>query len=133
MGRRIIVDSNVLVALFKADDSCHKRAREIVQKLHNNGDMFWALNLIIQETATVVSIKVGQDESKDFYQKRNRVIDQEVPLNNELETLSWNIFLKQSKKGTSFIDCANLALLEKYKLDGILSFDEFYPKNVRVV
>ena len=41
-------------------------------------------------------------------------------------------FLKQTKKGCSFIDCANLAVIERYKLDGILTFDEFYPKELRV-
>jgi len=53
-------------------------------------------------------------------------------LDLELENNSSKIFEKQSKKGMSFIDCANLAVLEKYKLDGILSFDEFYPKRFRV-
>lgn len=133
MGRKIVIDSNVLVALYKADDSSHKRARDMIQKLHDDGDVFLALNLVIQETATVISMKIGQEESKNFYQKRNRIIDQEMALDNDLETLSWNIFLRQNKKGISFIDCANLALLEKYKLDGIASFDEFYPKSIRVV
>ena len=55
-----------------------------------------------------------------------------ILLDLELENNSSKIFEKQSKKGMSFIDCANLAVLEKYKLDGILSFDEFYPKRFRV-
>ncbi len=122
----------MLVALYKADDSTHKKARDITQKLHDNGDIFLVLNSVVQETATVISMKVGQSEAKMFYQKRHSVIDQEIVLDKDLEILTWDIFMKQSKKGTSFIDCANLALMEKYKLDGILSFDKFYPKNTRI-
>lgn len=132
MGRKIALDSNVLVALYKLDDSTHQKAKEITRRLHDQGDTFLVLNLVVQETATVISIKVGQEEAKDFYRKRDRIIDQEIVLDSDLEELAWNIFVKQAKKGTSFVDCANLAVIEKYKLDGILTFDEFYPKEIRV-
>lgn len=132
MGRKIVLDSNVLVALYKLDDSTHQQAKEITRRLHEQGDTFVVLNLIVQESATVISMKVGQEEAKDFYQKRDRVIDREIALDDALEDQAWKIFLRQLKKGTSFIDCANLAFIEKYKLDGILSFDKFYPKKLLI-
>lgn len=132
MGRKIVLDSNVLVALYKLDDSTHQQAKEITRRLHEQGDAFVVLNLIVQESATVISMKVGQEEAKDFYQKRDRVIDREIALDDILEAQAWKIFLRQLKKGTSFIDCANLAFIEKYKLDGILSFDKFYPKKLLI-
>ncbi len=132
MGRKIVLDSNVLVALYKIDDSTHQKAKEITRRLHDQGDIFMILNLVAQETATVISMKVGQKEAKDFYLKRDRVVDQEIVLDDSLEKLAWNIFMKQAKKGTSFIDCANLALIEKYNLNGILSFDKFYPKKLLI-
>lgn len=132
MGRKIVLDSNVLVALIKSDDSTHAKAKEIMTRLHNEGNVFVVLNLVVQETATVISMKMGQKEAREFYEKRNSVIDQEIFLDNELEAQAWRIFVKQNKKGTSFIDCANLALMEKCKLDGILSFDKFYPKDILV-
>lgn len=132
MGRKIVLDSNVLVALYKLDDSTHQQAKEITRRLHEQGDTFVALNLIVQESATVISMKVGQEEAKGFYQKRERVIDREIALDDVLEDQAWKIFLRQLKKGTSFIDCANLAFIEKYKLDGILSFDKFYPKKLLI-
>ena len=132
MGRKIALDSNVLVALYKFDDSTHQKAKETTGRLHNQGDIFMILNLVAQETATVISMKVGQEEAKDFYLKRDRVIDQEITLDDALEKLAWNIFLKQTKKGTSFVDCANLAFIDKYGLDGILSFDKFYPKKLLI-
>ena len=50
-----------------------------------------------------------------------------------LEQLTWDLFLKQSKKGTSFIDCANLTALSYYNFDKIFSFDQFYPKTLRLL
>lgn len=132
MGRKIVLDSNILVALYRLDDSTHQQAKEITRRLHEQGDTFVVLNLIVQESATVISMKVGQEEAKDFYQKRDRVIDQEIVLDDVLEGQAWRIFLRQLKKGTSFIDCANLAFIEKYKMDGILSFDKFYPKKLLI-
>ena len=132
MGRKIVLDSNVLVALYKLDDSTHQKAKEITRRLHDQGDVFMVLNLVVQETATVISMKVGQKEAKDFYLKRDRVIDQEIALDDDLEKLTWNIFMKQTKKGTSFVDCANLVAIEKFSLDGILSFDKFYPKKLLI-
>lgn len=133
MGQKVIVDSNVLIALVKADDSTHLVAKRLVLNLHDKGYVFIALNLVIQESATVISMKVGQKAAKDFFENRARVIDQEIYLDSDLEKTAWRIFIEQNKKGTSFIDCANLAVIQKYKLDGILSFDEFYPKSLRMV
>ena len=53
-------------------------------------------------------------------------------IDEDLETMTWKIFKRQTKKGTSFVDCANMAVIEKYKLDGIITFDEFYPKEMMV-
>ena len=70
MGRKIVLDSNVLVALYKLDDSTHQKAKEITRRLHDQGDVFMVLNLVVQETATVISMKVGQKEAKDFSKER---------------------------------------------------------------
>ena len=54
-----------------------------------------------------------------------------TPAEEELDREAWKILKGQTKKGTFFIDCANLAALELYKLDKIASFDTFYPKLLR--
>lgn len=75
--------------------------------------------------------QVGQQESitlLDNLKEHNLI---KIHVNEELEDAGWSIFLSQTKKGTSFVDCANLAVIEKYKFDGILSFDGFY-KDKRI-
>ena len=131
MGK-IIIDSNVFIALARKKDSLHIKAHELMERVKGKHEV-WVLNVVVQESATVISMRDGMNAARVFFEECPELIDVEIKLDNELEKLSWTIFLRQQKKGTSFIDCANLALLEKYKLDGILSFDDFYPRNVRVV
>ena len=127
---KYLVDANILVALFKRDDNTHHRAVKLVNKFKTERNQFLALNLVIQESATVISFKMGQANARRFYQGINAIIDHILPLDETLEERSWEIFLEQTKKGTSFIDCANIAAIEQYKLDRILSFDAFYPKTL---
>lgn len=127
---KYLVDANILVALFKRDDSTHNAAVALVTKLKTEQNQFLTLNLVIQEATTVISYKMNQANARRFYQGVNSVIDHILPLDEALEKRSWDIFLAQTKKGTSFIDCANIAAVEQYKLDKILSFDAFYPKSL---
>lgn len=128
---KYLVDSNILVAVYKRDDSTHERATRLVKKFHSNGNTFLVINLVIQESTTVVSHKMGMRDAKAFYRGLMDFVDETMPVDTQVEEKAWRIFFKQTKKGTSFVDCANLAVVEHYKLDGILSFDTFYPKSVR--
>ena len=88
------------------------------------------LNLVVQETATVISMKVGQEIAKDFYQETG-LLDQEIQPDDILEEQVWRIFMKQVKKGTSFIDCANpLAFIDKYYVGRDFVFDKPPKKKI---
>lgn len=129
---KYLVDSDFLISFSSSDDSNHLKAVEIYQKIRRNCELV-ILNLVIQESTTVVSKRFGMNEARSFFELVNKFVDKKIKIDNKLEMEAWKVFLKQNKKGTSFIDCANLALCQKYNLDGILSFDEFYPKAVRFV
>ncbi|MBI5613493.1 type II toxin-antitoxin system VapC family toxin [Candidatus Gottesmanbacteria bacterium] len=133
MGKKkIIVDSNVLVALFLPDDSLHKKATTLVKTLKEQENSFLSINLVLQETSTVLSMRKSMETARIFYAMHESILDSVISVDGELERRSWEVFLVQTKKGSSFVDCAILAAVEKYKLDGIFSFDTFYPKELRV-
>ena len=131
MGKALL-DANVLVGVVRDKDALHEQAVELLEKWQEEVEL-WALNLVIQEAATVVSMRDGMEAAKIFFRGYKNMVDVEIKLDEELEELSWGMFLRQVKKGTSFVDCANLAVIEKYKLGGILTFDKFYPKELRLV
>lgn len=126
---KIIVDSDFLFGLVIGVDAHHKNCKKLLKKCSKDNVKLVALNLVIQETATVISNKRSQQDSLLFLDMVSKMPIDIIDLNSEVENLAWEVFKKQTKKGTSFIDCANLAFCQKYKLDGILSFDDFYPKE----
>lgn len=90
----------------------------------------YSSNLVFQEATTVISKRMGMVHAKRFFEAINKFVSFVVIVDTDIEGKSWKIFLKQTKKGAPFIDCSNLAVIEKYKLDGILTFDRFYPKEL---
>lgn len=130
--KRYLTDSDFLVAVFNSKDASHDKAMEISKRLGSSEVELWGSNLIQQESATVVSHRIGMDAVRVFVKKLVADVDRFVDIDKGLEKLAWGIFLRQTKKGCSFVDCANLAVIKKYKLDGIMTFDEFYPKELRV-
>jgi len=129
---KYLVDSDFLISFSSDEDSTHSKSIDIYKHLGKNSELL-ALNLVFQESTTVISKRFGMQKAKIFYEMINKFINTRLVFEENIEKEAWKIFLKQNKKGTSFIDCANLAVCQKYKLDGILSFDEFYPKNVRMI
>lgn len=123
---KLLLDSDFLIALYKKDDSNHEKSNKILEQIYNKENLV-LLELVVQESSTVISKRIGMKDTKIFYKSILKIANQVIPPEDSLLKKSWEIFLKQTKKGTSFVDCANLAAIEKYKLDGIVSFDKFYP------
>lgn len=128
----ILLDSDALFGLFVPHDVHHKTVEEIIKKNLIPHNSFRVLNLVIQETATLISYKINQEVSLSFLENFTTLETHIITLTDVIERNAWEIFKKQSKKGTSFIDCANLATVEYYQLDGILTFDKFYPASLRI-
>lgn len=127
---KVIIDSNVLIAVFLLEDSLHTRATQLVSQLKTQGTVFYTINLVLQESATVLSMRKGMTSARTFYAAVHNFVDQMVPFDEDVEKESWKIFLSETKKGTSFVDCALLASARHYKIDKIASFDRFYPKEL---
>ncbi len=123
---KLLVDSDCLVGALKEGDPHQKSSIKLLKSHGERGDTIYVLNIVLQETATVLSHRTGMNAVRLFLQTLPSLNLQIINLYDSLEKYAWEIFLAQTKKGTSFVDCANLATMEYYKLDGILSFDEFY-------
>jgi len=130
--KKLLVDSDFLVGVFRQEDTNHQKAMGLLERMKEEEVELWMSNLVHQESATVVSHRVGMEAVRSFVKNLASDIHKRVLVDKELEKKAWRIFLSQTKKGCSFVDCANLTVVEKYKLDGILAFDEFYPKGLRL-
>lgn len=125
---KVLVDSDCLFAAYVAKDPNNKKATTLLKKYQQAQTTLYITNLVLQELATVFNHKIGQLESIELIQKIKLLKLIQITIDEALEKSGWQVFFSQTKKGTSFVDCANLATIKLYKLDGILSFDSFYQK-----
>jgi len=125
---KILFDSDVLFALYVPHDANHIKSKRIFSTLDlHSGDLFVS-DHVIQETATVLSRKVNQTIALDFYYSFTKLNVNHIQSSPDVLNQAWQIFLDQTKKSTSFIDCLNVAIFQEYQLDAIFSFDTFYPR-----
>ncbi|EKE05760.1 MAG: hypothetical protein ACD_19C00182G0088 [uncultured bacterium] len=127
---KLLIDSDFLFALFKPDDSNNDRAKKLLKK-YLDEDLSIS-NLVLQESTTLVSKRMGMKYAIKFYASVTQIVKKIIYLDLHSEKDAWELFLSQTKKGSSFIDCSNMTIYKKFKFDNILAFDEYYPKNVRI-
>ena len=127
----ILVDADALVAIAKKDDANHNKALLIEKKLQQKGVVFYFSPFTVAEAVTVISHKVSHKAAKEFLKEIRELNIAVFELPEKYKLLADIWFEKQNKKGTSYFDCYNLALLDRYKnqIAAIFSFDEVYKKN----
>lgn len=125
----ILVDSDALIALTIEKDSNHRQAEAISKILQDQKKIILSLNLVHQEVVTVLSHKTSQEMATHYYRKLLHDKPKVIPFDQVLEDEAYEIFCQQTKKGTSFIDCANMAVMKKFDISTIFSFDDIYKRN----
>ena len=126
MESKILVNTDFLFGLVIQSDVHHKVASEKLQR--HEKDVFYITPFTIPETVTVLSHKVSQEQARNFLIQARESTFTRVPLDESLIAKTDEIFLAQKKKGTSWVDCLNVAAILTHRLDGILSFDRFYQQ-----
>ncbi len=127
----VLVDADALVALVKVNEPNHRKALQISETLQKKGCTWYVSPFTVAEVVTVISHKVDQVTAKRVLKELRKQNLNTLTLKDEYLELADNWFNKQNKKGTSFFDCYNMALLERYgkQLNAIFSFDGVYKKN----
>lgn len=127
----IFVDSDAFIALIKQDDSNHNRAKKIFYKLQDTKVTFITSNYVFSEVVTVLSQRVSKSSAVAFIQNMTsgESVFQIEWVDRKIEEEAIKIFMKQSSKNISFVDCTNIALIKIKSLDSIFSFDNDYKKN----
>ena len=127
----IFVDADAFIALTKEDDSNHKRAKKIFSILQNAPVTFVTSNFVFAEVVTVLSQRMNHAVAVMFINnmKSGDSVFQIERISEDTEEQAIQIFIDQTSKNVSFVDCANIALMVQKGMDGIFSFDSIYKKN----
>lgn len=126
----VLVDSDAFVGWMIAKDPHYKRASEVFEGLIQANTKAVTTSMVVAETATVLSHKVGQSLAITFL---DTVIDKGkfpvIHINERLYAKALDIFKQQTKKGSSVVDCVNVAVMRQFGIKQIFSFDKVYKKS----
>ena len=124
---RVFIDTNIFVALRDKNDSTHKRAVQILERLIKADVIFFTSSDVIGETLTVISRKLGKTQAVKFL-KEVEGMAREIFVDENLHRISRNFFTEVRSKTISFVDCSNVVVMKNSKIKTIFSFDEDFKK-----
>jgi predicted nucleic acid-binding protein len=122
----ILVDSDAFVAWSLPDDFFHAGVQEIFARLSNKQSRLVSTNLVIAETATVLSNRAGQATARKFLQLIDDLKLPVIHVSEEVEAETIELFKEQDVRGTSMVDCSNAVVMKRFEIPEIFSFDKFY-------
>jgi len=139
---KIFVDSNVLVALYRLDDSLHQQAVQLAADLDKLKPLYVTNNYCINEALTIlllrtksleVSIRLGQLA----YEKINPWF-KVLQVDKHIQKEAWDLFQQQKPNDQiSFADCTIIAQVRDQNITQITSFDRNLQKltnnNLKIV
>lgn len=126
MINKYLVDSDFIIAYIHSNESNHKVALKKFSLLSNS--FLYVSHYVPIEVTTVLSYKYSQQFAIDFLMGISQsfiILDSVTP---DLVQDTHELFYKQTRKKTSWIDCHNAVCVNHFKMKAILSFDSFYRK-----
>ncbi len=125
----ILVDSDVFVGWIHIDDTHHEKARSVFHKIKQARLRMVTSSWVVAETATVLSHRRGQATAREYLKTIRDLEFPVIHVDEGLQEDATQIFEQQEKKGTSMVDCSNVAIIKRFEIPRIFSFDKFYAKK----
>lgn len=123
-----LVDSDAFVALVLPGDALATTAQHLFHEIETQHQGIATTNWVVAETATVLSNRDSQATALKFL---TMIEEGEIPvlsISEALERATHDIFRAQKTKGTSMVDCSNVATARYYDIPNLLTFDRFYRR-----
>ena len=126
-GDQILIDSDAFIGLVFRQDAHHERVRNLWRQLQIEQVQFITSNLVITETATMLSRRISLSIAQQFLQSAQDI--QTIIVDDHIHQLTVDLFQKQQREHTSFVDLSNVVILQELKIKRIFSFDKVYTKD----
>lgn len=121
----IFVDTNIFIALENADDALHPQARGIWRQLETVQPKLYTSIFILSETLTILSLRMTKSTAVRF---GNWIFSSDVlevlRSDPKVENRAFAFFLERPSKNLGFVDCLSFALIERYEIPYVLTFDK---------
>ncbi len=125
----VFFDSDAFVGIRLPDDAHSERANGIYTRIKQQETTVVTSSWVVAETATVLSHHAGQAQARAFLSMIAQTKFPVIHVTEELQREATRVFMEQTVKGTSMTDCGNAAILRRFTIPVIFSFDEVYAKR----
>lgn len=127
--RSLFIDSDVLIGLHYVHDASHKAATELFSRiLLSNYNSYLSLNVML-ETLTVISQRVSKPFAVELLHEFRSGKYTVVHPDDELIASAEDIFRTIRSKNVSYSDCMSFAIMKRFGIKWVLSFDEHFKKQ----
>ena len=129
MKQSIVIDTNVICALYNSKDALYEKAQKIKPLFTEYKPV--VSNFILLETYTILAQRVSKEFSIAFGKRvREKHPYAIIWIDRKLEEDIWKIFASIKDKNFSYVDASILAVMKKEKINHLLSFDATF-KNLQ--
>ena len=131
--RKLLFDTNFIVAYVLASDAIHQRAIDLEDKEDILNNELYITNHIIDEVVTIIGQKASPKDAIDVYRlmKDNFIIinEYEVFDFNDKVMSRYNNMNDSGNQRIGFTDCSIIEVAKLYDLDAVVTFDKAFEEN----
>ena len=125
----VLIDTGIFVAARNRSDLHHSRAVELLKKaLHGEYGTMYTSDFIFDEAVTVALVRTGNPEIA--FDVGNFILSSRKLKMLYIDSIvlmdSWRTFMKYANQGLSFTDATSIALMKRYRIEYIMSFDSHF-------
>ena len=124
----VLIDTSGFIAYFRAGDMFHAEASDLFDKVSQEQLDVATTNLILMETATVLSFRDGHETAKHFLDTMDSLTFPVIQVDMDMQQQTIALFKQQAIRGTSMVDCSSVVVMERLHIPRILTFDAFFKQ-----
>lgn len=130
--QKIFVDSSAWIALSSEDDKDHQRVADFFSKIISDGAVFFTSNDVIDETVTRLVYDVGFRQAQKFIEETKMSIRKKGLVqfwtDEQIQEEAFATLKKYDDHKLSLTDATTVAIVNRFKLDAILTLDSDFKK-----
>lgn len=123
----VFIDSGAFIARYLFKDQYHKQAQLLWEKLKNTPGKYYTSNFVLNEVFTFIGRNAGNifiAECAEKIYASDSIIILRPDEKDELKALEF--FRKYNDQKVSFTDCISFALMNKYGITRVFTFDNHF-------
>ncbi|MCA9904048.1 MAG: type II toxin-antitoxin system VapC family toxin [Anaerolineae bacterium] len=125
--RRVLIDTDAFIGWMVETDAHHPAALKAFAFVRQQRLEPMTIQPVIGEGLTLLSRRQGQAQARQFMQLVLAL--PAIAIDDTLHQDTLALFAEQRRKGTSYVDMANVAVMHRLDIPLILSFDKVYTRD----